>query len=651
MKRKILIIAIIFSLVISGTLVKVGGETPRAEESVKSDEDLLDSYPFKNEYPSVQQLNEWYDDLIAENPNITEKIHLGESWEGRDIWVIKVSDNVSEEEDEPSVFLQGNIHAREWSTNQVASYYLWRIVEGYGSNETITWMVNNRQIYVAPMVNPDGYIHDGNGDLNQRRGWRKNRNESVGTSTDVGVDLNRNWDIDWESGNPDPGSDTYHGEEPFSEYETQHLRDFILSKDIDSFQDIHSHAGTLLIPWAYKGDPSPHDSWYRDMADDMTSMTSRLGDEEEQYSYGQPDEQIGYTAPGGTIDWVYEETGAVSLCYELYTPGEGMGGFYPDEEYIMDINQDVYDSLVYQARTADVDLGDRYEDIYPPSPYIVYGNVTDDEGDPIRNREVTIENLDTEEKISVNTDKNGYYELNFGNFVEEGYESDDIFSIQIEGYSTNFNIDEGWGRRLDIENLELNSLTIDIKGEGTVEVDGQEITENPKKEVYAEGTEVELKAMSDEGWDFLEWTGDYEGTEKGINITMDENKNLTARFVKKYNFTINMEHNGTVEVNGKEVGDGWTNEFEEDTSVTLKAIAEEHQEFLRWEGELPEEDTEKKEIKITMNSDKTITAIFEREVADGEGDDEGTEDPIPGFTFTLLLAAVFLVVIYKNKRR
>ncbi|MEF8835149.1 MAG: M14 family zinc carboxypeptidase [Candidatus Thermoplasmatota archaeon] len=650
MERKILIIAVILALLLSGMMMNVGGKSPEGKKNVRSDERLLDSYPFENEYPSVQQLNEWYDNLVGENPNITKKIHLGESWEGRDMWVMKVSDNVAEEEDEPSVFLHGNIHAREWSTNQVASYYLWRIVNDYGSNETITWMVNNRQIYVAPMVNPDGYIYDGNGNLNKLNGWRKNRNHSVGTSTDVGVDLNRNWDIDWESGNSDPGSNTYHGEEPFSEYETQHLRDFILSKDIDSYQDIHSHAGTLLIPWAYKGDSSSHDSWYRDMAEDMTSMTSLLGDEEEQYSYGQPDEEIGYSAPGGTIDWVYEETGAIGLCYELHTPGPGMSGFYPDEEYIMDINKDVYDSLVYQARTADVDLGDGDEEFHPPSPYIVYGTVTDDEGEPLENKEVTIENLETKETISINTDQNGYYELNFGNFVGEGYKNDDMFSIQIEDYSANFTIDEGWGQRLDIKDLELNYLTIGIEGEGTVEVDGQEMTEYPYEKGYEESTEVELKAVSDKGWDFVKWTGDYEGMEKEMNITMDEDKNITAHFEEKYDFTINIEGDGTVEVNGKEVEDGWTKEYEEGTNVTLKAIANDHQEFLQWRGDVPEYDEERKEINISINSDKTIKAIFEGEAVDGEEDGGRIDETIPGFTFILLLAAIFVVAIYKHKR-
>jgi len=101
-----------------------------------------EGYPFPEEYPTVQQLNDWYDDIIDEHPEITKKINIGESYEGRDMWVIKVSDDVEEEQDEPSIFIHGNLHAREWSTNQASAYFLWRLVEDYGSNETITWLVD-----------------------------------------------------------------------------------------------------------------------------------------------------------------------------------------------------------------------------------------------------------------------------------------------------------------------------------------------------------------------------------------------------------------------------------------------------------------------------------------------------------------------------
>ncbi len=422
------------------------------QESKKPDEISMEvkndhGYPFSDDYPSLDELYSWYNQIEEENPEIVKKIHVGNSYEGRNIWAIKVSDDVEKDEEEPAVMIDGNIHAREWSGSQVASYYLWRVVNDYESNETIRWLVNNREIFVVPMTNPDGYYYDGNGDLDSPQMWRKNRNDSTQTDS-VGVDLNRNWDIAWDEGVYDPRSNTYHGESPFSEPETDKLKDFILSKDIDAYQNLHSHYGTLLIPWAYTSENSPHDGWYRDMASDMTSMTSYLGDDEEKYSYGQPGNTIGYSAPGGAYDWVYEETGAISLCYEIYTGGSG---FYPPTDDIMTINNDLYDSLVYQARIANTELGDGEDNLSPPSPYLISGNLLNDcTGEPVNGTEVTIRNKDTGEEISVTTDTNGYYEFNLARLTDNGYDIDDRFLIIAGDEEKGFEISDGWGKNIDM---------------------------------------------------------------------------------------------------------------------------------------------------------------------------------------------------------
>jgi len=522
-----MVFLILIASVFSASLVSPAGND-ELEDNFNEDEISEEEYPFPEEYPSVEQLHDWYDDIVDENPDITEKIHLGESWEGRDIWAIKISDDVEEEQDEPSIFINGNLHSREWSSNQVSAYYVWRLVNDYGSNETITWLVNNRQIYVAPMVNPDGYIYDGDGDLDQAAEWRKNRNDSTPTDS-VGVDLNRNWDIDWENADDDPTSDTYRGEAPFSEYETQHLKDFILSKDIDSYQDIHSHYGTLLIPWSYTDDASPHDDLYRDLAEDMTSMTSYLGDDDEQYSYGQAEEEIGYSASGGSIDWVYEETGAVSLCYELYTGGFWGPGFYPPEEDIMDINLDVYDSLVYQARIADLDMGDGDEDLYPPSPYIVYGTIEDEHGEEVEDFEVSVRHQETEETLMIDTDHNGYYEFNFANFDEHGYEDGDSFNIEAGDTTEEITVGDEWGTRNDLVvepyETEVDSVVIDPEEDQEVEA-GEEL------EFDVEALDEDGNVVEDDPEEF-EWenadigvfyeteTGDYAVTATYDDVSSD----------------------------------------------------------------------------------------------------------------------------------
>lgn len=425
------------------------------EEPFEDIDDSLDEYPFPSEYPSVNQLYDWYDDLVTQYPNLVEKHHYGTSYEERDLWALEITSNESTVvEEKPSVLIDGGIHAREWSGPQVTSYYMWRIVDEYDSNQTINWLVNNRRIFVVPMTNPDGYIYDGDGDLSASQEWRKNRNESTPTDA-VGVDLNRNWDIAWEDGDDDPSSDTYHGEAPFSEYETHQLKDFMMDNDVDSYHNIHSYAGTLLIPNMYTGDPSPHDDWYRGMADHMTSLTSIMGDETQDYSYGQPDEEIGYSAPGGAADWAYHDMGAQGVTFELATAGDGeRGGFYPPEEDIMTINQDVDDSLIYQTRVADTDLGDGENLLYPPVPYLVYGEVEDDMGDPVTDVQVEVESQVTGENLNITTDSNGYYEFNFGNLVEDGYDVGDDFTVGVDQdpeSQVDFTVDDTWGRKIDLQ--------------------------------------------------------------------------------------------------------------------------------------------------------------------------------------------------------
>lgn len=200
-------------------------------------------YPFADHYPSVDELYSWYDNLTTEYPDLVEKHKYGKSYEGRDLWAVEISSNQDTKvEEKPGVLIDGGIHAREWSGPQVSAYYMWRILDEHDTNETINWLVNNRRLFVVPMTNPDGYGYDGNGDLNATQRWRKNRNESVGSTDNVGVDLNRNWDIDFGGAgtSDDPSSDQYHGEGPFSEYETYHLKEFILEQDINSYHNLHS---------------------------------------------------------------------------------------------------------------------------------------------------------------------------------------------------------------------------------------------------------------------------------------------------------------------------------------------------------------------------------------------------------------------------
>lgn len=429
-------------------------------------------YPFNETYPSVEELYGWYGSLESEYPDLVKKYNIGRSWEGRDIWVLEItSSEDTRVDDKPAILIDGGLHAREWSSIQVASYFAWRILSEYRHNDTIYWMVNNRRIFVCPLLNPDGYLHDGNGAIGSGRSWRKNRNDST-LSDSVGVDLNRNWDIYWEYGDDEPQSQTYRGEFPFSENETSALKDFILENNIQSYQNLHSFGGYLLIPWSHSPYPTQHDDWYREVAEKMVSQTTLYGNEKMRYSYGRADEEIGYSATGTASDWVYDSTGAHSFTFEIYTSAHR---FYPPYRHIMRINQDLDEALIFQSRITDVDLGDGDKLLFPPTPYLVYGRVVDSNSNEVSDRTVSLTNRETDESISIKTDNNGYFELNLANLLDSGYQDDDNFILSVDNTSLNFTVDETWGSRFDlttshksnpsvVENIEI------IQDDGVIEL-------------------------------------------------------------------------------------------------------------------------------------------------------------------------------------
>ena len=146
----------------------------------------------------------------ADFPDIVQVSSIGKSYQGRDIWIVKVSDQVAEDEDEPEVLIDALHHAREHLTTEQALATLRWLTRDYGSNQQITDLVDSREIFIIVALNPDGMQYDLTGD--PFRAWRKNRQPNAGPS--VGTDLNRNYAYRWgccggSSGNPK--SLTYRG--------------------------------------------------------------------------------------------------------------------------------------------------------------------------------------------------------------------------------------------------------------------------------------------------------------------------------------------------------------------------------------------------------------------------------------------------------
>jgi hypothetical protein len=267
-------------------------------------------------YHTYEEAYAEMDSVADANPTICKVQSLGQSLEGRQIWAMKISDNVNVAEGEPSVLYVGNHHARELITVEIPLFIMYYLVNSYGTDPRVTGLVDSREIWIVPIMNPDGreYVQ------NYNSNWRKNRRNNGDGS--YGVDLNRNygymWGYDDEGSSPTPSSDTYRGTGPFSEPETQVIRDFCEDYGIWTCVSYHSYGNLILYPWGYTTTPCADDGLFAALADSMASYNG--------YTYGPGGSAI-YITNGDSDDWMYgEQTTKAKMFSYTYEVG---GQFAP----------------------------------------------------------------------------------------------------------------------------------------------------------------------------------------------------------------------------------------------------------------------------------------------------------------------------------
>lgn len=329
--------------------------------SIADDPRPLGSTAYHSFNETVTELNQ----IATDHPGITKLISIGKSYEGRDIWAMKVSDNPEIEEDEPEVYYNGNHHAREWLTIEVSLYILNYLTDNYGINSTITDIVDNRQIWVIPCVNPDGRVFDSPEDdptdhRYQPYGWRKNRVDN-GDGT-YGVDLNRNYDYMWGGAGASDASysGTYRGPEPFSENETRGIRDFVQQHDFIFSISYHTSGQLILYPWGYTYNESEDDDILHAVAVEMANLiTNKAGSAYPGYTPVQGSDL--YMTSGTDDDWLYGEMGIFAYCIEMYPDNRDddaavsspYDSFHPSADKVVPVCQDNIEAALFLAKIAD----------------------------------------------------------------------------------------------------------------------------------------------------------------------------------------------------------------------------------------------------------------------------------------------------------
>lgn len=244
-------------------------------------------YNYETQYPSickVYDLTTWY--------------NLPPTYEGRHLYAIKISDNVALDEDEPNFLMVGAHHAREIVTPVLCNYSINQFTTQYGTDPAITAAVDNYEIWIAPIWNPDGYVYMYNFD----NYWRKNR------APPDGVDLNRNYPFGWDSaggGSTNPYDETYKGPSAASEPETQTMMAFGNDRHFAKVLDYHSYGREVL--YGYLSLSHPFTSF-------LQSEGIRLA-----YAVGYSGSTRLASADGENYQWHLAYNGSYSNLIETHT--------------------------------------------------------------------------------------------------------------------------------------------------------------------------------------------------------------------------------------------------------------------------------------------------------------------------------------------
>ena len=297
-------------------------------------------FPAKDaKYHNYAEMVAAIDQAVADHPDIVRKFSIGKSYHGRQIWAAKVSDNVQTDEAEPEVLFDSLHHAREHLTVEQSLALLGWLTDGYGTDGRITQIVNQREIFIVFMVNPDGGEYDLTGD--PYREWRKNRQPNSGSSY-VGTDLNRNYDYRWGCCGGSSGSksaSTYRGPKAFSAPETRAIRDFIDSRVVAGRQQIkvaitfHTAGEQILWPYGYTRTDVPSDM----TGDDHNALVAIGKAMAKTNGYTAMQSSSLYVTDGDEIDWAYGRYRIFMYTFELYPSHadvSSLARFYPPDEVI-----------------------------------------------------------------------------------------------------------------------------------------------------------------------------------------------------------------------------------------------------------------------------------------------------------------------------
>jgi hypothetical protein len=334
---------------------------------------------FYGGYRTVEEIQALLDHYVSSYPGLAEKVDIGDSWckahpvgctlpepnSGYNLWALHVT-NRAIAGDKPVFWFDAGIHSREIATPEVAIRFITWLLEGYNTNADAHWLVDYHDIWIVPVLNPDGHhIVEAGGDSPYLH--RKNANDDdcaiwpPSDSGQFGIDLNRNYILRWgccNQSSPDPCHLTYRGQLPGSEDESRAVMSKVRSLipdqrgELDSdiapitttgiFHSMHSFGASNLYPSTFVPNPVLN----RDDMGNMALHMSALDAGGSGYDTCQPPSCYAII-DGAAIMWAYGELGVPAFTTEV-----SGGFFFPEYSYVETIWEENRGSLIYQAKIA-----------------------------------------------------------------------------------------------------------------------------------------------------------------------------------------------------------------------------------------------------------------------------------------------------------
>ena len=291
--------------------------------------------PDRSDYRRLEDYNAEMEKLAKQNPDLVKLFKMKRpSLEGRDVFGIEIAANVKDAETDgrPVLYIDGIHHAREWPAAEYPIIWAHHLIDSFGKDQRITGLLKKARVILVPIVNVDGFVYSReslvqNSNLSAGNGfegyWRKNRRSLTGVTVPgprpvnpdaYGVDPNRNYSYLWGDGHGGSSGtqidQTYRGTTPFSEPETQNVRDIILGRQVTMVVTNHTYQASVLRTG---GGDSPEDA-----------LLERLGQNIADILGYSNQATVGYPTTGTTDDWAYAAMGSLGFTIE-----HGSIGFHP----------------------------------------------------------------------------------------------------------------------------------------------------------------------------------------------------------------------------------------------------------------------------------------------------------------------------------